>query len=45
MKKRPPPSLTRIVVEFIDGRTVRQWGTAHGPYPLALAADLASQRL
>lgn len=34
-----------MVVEFIDGRTVRQWGAAHGPFPLALAADLASQVL
>jgi serine/threonine protein kinase/outer membrane protein assembly factor BamD (BamD/ComL family) len=34
-----------MVVEFIDGRTVRQWAAAHGPFPLALAADLASQVL
>jgi serine/threonine protein kinase len=34
-----------MVTEFIDGRTVRQWGAAHGPFPLALAADVASQVL
>lgn len=34
-----------MVVEFIDGRTVRQWSAAHGPLPLALAADVASQVL
>jgi len=34
-----------MVTEFIEGRTVRQWGAAHGPFPLALAADLASQVL
>lgn len=34
-----------MVVEFIDGRTVRQWGAANGPFPLALAADIASQVL
>ncbi len=34
-----------MVVEFIDGRTVRQWGAANGPFPLALAADVASQVL
>jgi serine/threonine-protein kinase len=34
-----------MVVEFIDGRTVRQWAAAHGPFPLPLAADVASQVL
>ncbi|HEX6100285.1 MAG TPA: serine/threonine-protein kinase [Thermoanaerobaculia bacterium] len=34
-----------MVVEFIDGRTLRQWSAAHGPFPLALAADVASQVL
>jgi serine/threonine protein kinase len=34
-----------MVTEFIEGRTVRQWGAVHGPFPLALAADLASQVL
>src|SRR5688572_18466315 len=34
-----------MVTEFIDGRTVRQWGAAHGPFPLPLAADFASQVL
>lgn len=34
-----------MVTEFIEGRTVRQWGAAHGPFPLALAADFASQVL
>jgi serine/threonine protein kinase len=34
-----------MVVEFIDGRTVRQWAAAHGPFPLPLAADIASQVL
>lgn len=34
-----------MVTEFIDGRTVRQWAAAHGPFPLPLAADFASQVL
>ncbi len=34
-----------MVTEFIEGRTVRQWAAAHGPFPLALAADFASQVL
>ena len=34
-----------MVTEFIDGRTLRQWSAAHGPFPLALAADVASQVL
>jgi tRNA A-37 threonylcarbamoyl transferase component Bud32 len=34
-----------MVTEFIDGRTVRQWAAAYGPFPLALAADVASQVL
>ena len=34
-----------MVTEFIDGTTVRQWSTAHGPFPLAIAADVALQVL
>ncbi|HEX3067503.1 MAG TPA: serine/threonine-protein kinase [Thermoanaerobaculia bacterium] len=34
-----------MVTEFIDGTTVRQWGRANGPFPLALAADVAVQVL
>ncbi|HUP62185.1 MAG TPA: protein kinase [Thermoanaerobaculia bacterium] len=34
-----------MVTEFIDGTTVRQWSAAYGPFPLALAADVASQVL
>lgn len=34
-----------MVTEFIDGRTLRQWSAANGPFPLALAADVASQVL
>ena len=34
-----------MVTEFIDGRTVRQWAAAYGPFPLPLAADFASQVL
>lgn len=34
-----------MVTEFIDGRTLRQWSAAHGPFPLPLAADVASQVL
>lgn len=34
-----------MVTEFIDGQTVRQWATEHGPFPLSLAADIASQVL
>jgi serine/threonine protein kinase len=34
-----------MVTEFIDGTTVRQWSTAHGPFPLAVAADVAGQVL
>jgi serine/threonine protein kinase len=34
-----------MVTEFIDGRTLRQWSAAHGPFPLAIAADVASQVL
>ncbi|HEX2123376.1 MAG TPA: serine/threonine-protein kinase [Thermoanaerobaculia bacterium] len=34
-----------MVTEFIDGTTVRQWSGAYGPFPLALAADVASQVL
>jgi len=34
-----------MVTEFIDGTTLRQWSAAHGPFPLPLAADVASQVL
>jgi len=34
-----------MVSEFIDGTTVRQWSAANGPFPLALAADVAVQVL
>ena len=34
-----------MVTEFIDGTTVRQWGRSNGPFPLALAADVAAQVL
>lgn len=34
-----------MVTEFIDGTTLRQWAAAHGPFPVALAADVASQVL
>lgn len=34
-----------MVTEFIDGTTVRQWGAAHGPFPLPIAADVATQVL
>jgi serine/threonine protein kinase len=34
-----------MVTEFIDGTTLRQWAAAHGPFPVALAADVASQIL
>jgi len=34
-----------MVTEFIDGTTVRQWSSAHGRFPLALAADVAVQVL
>ena len=34
-----------MVTEFIDGTTLRQWSAAHGPFPVALAADVATQVL
>ena len=34
-----------MVTEFIDGTTVRQWSGAYGPFPLAVAADVAVQVL
>ena len=34
-----------MVSEFIDGTTVRQWSARHGPFPLPVAADVASQVL
>jgi serine/threonine protein kinase len=34
-----------MVTEYIDGTTVRQWSTLFGAFPLALAADVATQVL
>ena len=34
-----------MVTEFIEGRTLRQWCGQYGPFPLPLAADVASQVL
>lgn len=34
-----------LVTEYIDGATVRQWSAAHGSFPVALAADVATQVL
>ncbi|MBV8518182.1 MAG: serine/threonine protein kinase [Acidobacteria bacterium] len=34
-----------MVAEFIDGTTVRQWETANGRFPLALAVEVAVQVL
>ena len=34
-----------MVTEFIEGRTLRQWAGQYGPFPLALAADVATQVL
>ncbi len=34
-----------LVTEYIDGATVRQWSAAHGAFPVALAADVATQVL
>jgi tRNA A-37 threonylcarbamoyl transferase component Bud32 len=34
-----------MVTEFIDGTTLRQWATAHGPFPAPVAADVMSQVL
>jgi len=34
-----------MVTEYIDGTTVRQWSASHGPFPIALASDVASQVL
>jgi serine/threonine protein kinase len=34
-----------MVTEFIDGTTLRQWAAAHGPFPVALTADVATQVL
>jgi eukaryotic-like serine/threonine-protein kinase len=34
-----------MVSEFIDGTTLRQWSTRNGPFPLAVAVDVASQVL
>lgn len=34
-----------MVTEFIDGTTLRQWSAAHGPFPIAVAADVATQVL
>lgn len=34
-----------MVIEYIDGTTLRQWSAVNGPFPVALAADVASQIL
>ncbi|HVR38488.1 MAG TPA: serine/threonine-protein kinase, partial [Thermoanaerobaculia bacterium] len=34
-----------MVTEYIDGTTVRQWSAKNGRFPLALAADVATQVL
>jgi eukaryotic-like serine/threonine-protein kinase len=34
-----------MVSEYIDGTTVRQWSARNGPFPLGVAADVASQVL
>src|ERR1051325_3073595 len=34
-----------MVTEFIEGSTVRQWSNAHGRFPVALAAEVATQVL
>jgi serine/threonine protein kinase len=34
-----------MVIEYIDGVTLRQWSAVNGPFPVALAADVASQIL
>ena len=34
-----------MVTEFIDGTTLRQWSATHGPFPVAIAADVATQVL
>lgn len=34
-----------LVTEYIDGSTVRQWGAAYGAFPIAVAADVATQVL
>jgi serine/threonine protein kinase len=34
-----------LVTEFIDGSTVRQWSGAYGAFPVAVAADVATQVL
>jgi tRNA A-37 threonylcarbamoyl transferase component Bud32 len=37
--------MSYMVTEFIDGTTVRQWETANGRFPLALAVEVAMQVL
>jgi serine/threonine protein kinase len=34
-----------LVTEYVDGATLRQWSAAHGAFPVALAADVATQVL
>ncbi|HEU4887923.1 MAG TPA: serine/threonine-protein kinase [Thermoanaerobaculia bacterium] len=34
-----------MVTEFIDGTTLRQWAATHGPFPVGIAADVATQVL
>ncbi len=34
-----------LVTEYIDGSTVRQWSIAYGAFPIAVAADVATQVL
>jgi tRNA A-37 threonylcarbamoyl transferase component Bud32 len=41
----PPDGASYMVTEFIDGTTVRQWQTANGRFPLALATEVTMQVL
>jgi serine/threonine protein kinase len=40
-----PDGTSYMVTEFIDGTTVRQWETANGRFPLALAIEVTLQVL
>jgi tRNA A-37 threonylcarbamoyl transferase component Bud32 len=40
-----PDGTSYMVTEFIDGTTVREWETANGRFPLALAIEVALQVL
>jgi len=40
-----PGGTTYMVTEFIEGSTLRQWSTAHGRFPLALATEVVTQVL